>query len=485
MPSIRSRSIDPTDLLTAIARGAEMMSQRNSWPDGVNTLLAELGRSTGVSRVWIFQTVELGLNHIIQDYVFEWAAAPHYAQIGMSCFSMSKRHFDLPEYRALIDSRRHGEHQSMLPRELPPSWLRTHLLDDQSIQSMLTIPIFVDGLWWGTLGFDDCEREYRWSKPEVALLRTASALITSAILRDQLSARDKQFEILKSLTDSSAWKIDLKTGRSWVTGDLVKRPGQPPADRSLNMLGLCRLVHPEDIRGLIKAIQDYVANAEGTLRHDVRLRHHASNQHWVEIIGSLSRDLQGRPGQLAGIAVDIRHRKRREIVLQRMAETDSLTGAVNRRAFDEHLEYQLSKPQLKDSPLSLLMLDLDHFKAINDAWGHPIGDMVLKAFAEICRTNLRDGDVLARLGGEEFALLLPGANTQAACVAGERIRRTVEAFRLECCAELRITVSIGCATCRCGLSTSEELLNAADAVLYQAKREGRNQLVTASSSMIN
>ncbi|BBD09894.1 sensor domain-containing diguanylate cyclase [Desulfovibrio ferrophilus] len=481
MPPIRPTPVDPTDLLTAIARSAERLSQRDSWPEGVNTLLAELGQSTGISRVWIFQTVELGPTHIVQDYVFEWAASPEYAQMGMSCFSMFTKDFELPEYRALIESRRRGEHQSMMPDELPPSWLRTHLVDEQHIQSMLTIPIMVDGLWWGTLGFDDCQREYRWSKPEIALLRTASALITNAILRDQLSARDKQFEILKALTDSSAWQIDLKTARGWVTGKLAKIPGQPPAERNLNILSLCRLIHPEDVRRLVKAARQYVADGEGTFRHDVRLRHHGPRQHWVEIIGSVSSDMKGRPEQLAGIAVDIQHRKRQEIILRRMAETDPLTGAVNRRAFDDHLDFHLSKAQRKDRPLSLLMLDLDRFKAINDAWGHPTGDMVLKKFADICRTNLRDGDVLARMGGEEFALLLPGANAQAACAAGERIRCMLEATQLDSCRGLQATVSIGCATCLCGSSTGHELVADADMALYKAKRAGRNRLIAASS----
>lgn len=480
MPPSPTTSIDPTDLLTAIARGAEKMSRRNSWPDGVNELLAELGRATLVSRVWVFQTVELGPSHIVQDYIFEWAANPKYVQIGMPSFSMFRTGFDLPVYRSIVQSRLKGKHQAILPREMPDCWLRDDLLHQQKVQSMLTIPIMVDGLWWGTLGFDDCEREYRWSRSEVALLRTASALITSAILREQLAAREQQFEILKSLTDSSAWQVDLKTGRGWVTGDLAKIPGQAPATRKLNLRGLLRLLHPADMPAFTRAVRTFITlGGRGTFRFDVRLRHQEGDPLWVEIIGCLNHDPKGRPEQMAGIAVDIRHRKHQEIVLRRMAETDSLTGAVNRRAFEDHLDYQLARAERKDRPLSMLMLDLDHFKKVNDVWGHPVGDKVLKAFAEICRANLRDNDVLARMGGEEFALLLPGANADAAGAVGERIRRMLEQARLETHQDLRTTVSVGCATCSGGASTAKALVAAADSALYEAKRAGRNRLVQA------
>jgi len=471
---------DPSELLAAIARGAEKMSRRDCWPDGVNALLAELGRATLVSRAWIFQTVALAPGHIIQDYIFEWAAEKRYSQIGKPSFSMFKRGFELPEYRAIVNSRLKGEHQSILPRELPAGWLRTDLMETQGIKSMLTIPIMVDGLWWGTLGFDDCEREYRWSQAELALLRTASALITSAILREQLSAREKQFEIMKNLTDSSPWQVDLKTGRGWVTGELAKVPGQAPVQRNLNLRGILRLIHPADTPALAQAAREFILSGQGTFRFDARLRHSGDEPQWVEIIGSLSHDMMGRPEQFAGIAVDIRHRKRHEIVLRRMAETDALTGAVNRRAFEDHLDYQLARAARIDRPLSLLMLDLDHFKNVNDVWGHPVGDKVLKAFADICRRNLRDGDVLARMGGEEFALLLPGADGDAACRVGERIRRTLENTRLDAYENLKATVSVGCATCQ-GDGTAKTLVAAADAALYQAKRSGRNQLVEANA----
>ncbi|MGE4470362.1 MAG: diguanylate cyclase [Desulfovibrio sp.] len=482
--------ISSAELLNAVARGAVELSSEHGWPDGVNTLLAGLGRVTGVSRVWIFQKLELRDQYILQDYVFEWASAPHHAQIDLPMFSMFRTERDNPEYETLIQSRLRGEIQAVIVRELPPDcWLRGNL-GQQNILSMLTLPIMVDGEWWGLLGFDDCEREYVWSETEMALLRTAAGLIAGAVVRNRLSARVRQFHILQSLTDSAAWSVDLRRGRIWCSGDLAGRSDVPPEGRYFSMLGALRLIHPQDRRELLQELRAGMQARAMRLRRDVRVHHQGGEYRWVELIGELTLDGEGRPGELSGIAVDIRHRKHTERRLQHEAVTDPLTRTSNRRTFMRELDELYGQAMAGQGPLSLLLMDLDHFKRINDTWGHPVGDAMLQAFAEFCRQSLREGDVLARIGGEEFAVLLPGTDAPNAAAVGERIRSAV------CAAPVRhkefsipLAVSLGSATVPDPLprapeiNSAGELFSWADRALYAAKRTGRNRLVRATTDL--
>ncbi|WP_022660319.1 sensor domain-containing diguanylate cyclase [Paucidesulfovibrio longus] len=491
MPSATHQRISSAELLNAVASGAEELLSEQGWPDGVNTLLAGLGKVTGVSRVWIFQKIELRDNYIVQDYVFEWASHPRHVQLGMAMFSMFRTERNNPEYDELIQSRLRGEHQVVMTNALPRCWLRANQRK-QNILSMLTLPIMVDGEWWGILGFDDCEREYEWSETEVALLRTAASLISGAIVRSRLSARVKQFNILRKLTDSAAWAIDLRRGRMWCSGELAGRKGVGPEGCYFTMRGALREVHPADRAGLLESIRGAMRDGKGPLRCDLRVRMSDGNYRWVELIGEVVLDSDSRPLQLSGIAVDIRHRKRTERHLRRQAVTDPLTGTNNRRTFMEELDYCFARAAEEGRPLSMLVMDLDHFKRINDTWGHPAGDAALRMFAEYCRQSLREGDLLARIGGEEFAVLLPDTEAESAVAAGERIRRSVCKGPVDAggvCVPL--TVSLGCATfpddfpeghaATPSERKGEELFALADGALYEAKRSGRNRLMRAAN----
>jgi diguanylate cyclase (GGDEF)-like protein len=134
-------------------------------------------------------------------------------------------------------------------------------------------------------------------------------------------------------------------------------------------------------------------------------------------------------------------------------------------------------------PFSALMLDIDHFKKVNDTYGHKIGDLVLQKLSEVCRKTLRDIDVIGRWGGEEFAILLPGSDGKQAREVAERLRqRIAEAkVQLERGLPLRITVSIGVAPLAGKDANIEVLLNEADQALYAAKRAGRNKVIAASA----
>lgn len=178
------------------------------------------------------------------------------------------------------------------------------------------------------------------------------------------------------------------------------------------------------------------------------------------------------------IVEDITERRRDEQLLENLAKTDSLTGLHNRRSFMDIAEKELSRTTRYGDPLAVMMIDIDHFKAINDTHGHRVGDSVLTAFGTLCQQTLRPFDTIGRLGGEEFAILLPRANRDQAMGVGERVRQAIERahFAQERGVPLHITVSIGVAEI-CGAMTNiDTLLNQADTALYEAKHAGRNRV---------
>lgn len=163
--------------------------------------------------------------------------------------------------------------------------------------------------------------------------------------------------------------------------------------------------------------------------------------------------------------------------LAEQASTDPLTGALNRRAMGKAVLRETARSVRYGSPLCMVVLDIDHFKRINDAYGHAAGDRVLQAFVLEVRKMLRTNDVLARTGGEEFTLLLPNTPAVAAVVAAERVRQAIEA--LEVLFEghpLRFTVSAGVAQLDSSESGWEGMMRRADAAMYQAKENGRNSV---------
>jgi len=164
--------------------------------------------------------------------------------------------------------------------------------------------------------------------------------------------------------------------------------------------------------------------------------------------------------------------------LQRLAATDPLTGAANRRHFMERFHAEISRAQRQASPLSVLAMDLDYFKTINDRYGHPAGDEVLKTFVDRVRNELRPTDIVGRFGGEEFVVMLPGAADSAAECVAERLRRRVEQMHIAIDGKtLQVTVSIGFAQFGQDGQTSVELLKVVDERLYRAKTQGRNRIV--------
>ncbi len=164
--------------------------------------------------------------------------------------------------------------------------------------------------------------------------------------------------------------------------------------------------------------------------------------------------------------------------VKEQAVTDGLTGLYNRRYFEEYLQKEIIRANRQKQPLSLIGLDLDFLKQINDKFGHSFGDLAIKTLADVIKNNARSIDIAARMGGEEFNIILPGVDSKGAMIAAERIRKTLEATEIEAIGH--ITASIGVATYFEHTDNPEELVELTDQAMYQSKRNGRNQVTLAT-----
>jgi two-component system cell cycle response regulator len=166
---------------------------------------------------------------------------------------------------------------------------------------------------------------------------------------------------------------------------------------------------------------------------------------------------------------------------ERLATTDGLTGLLNRRTFNAQIQGRLREAQRYNRPLSLLLLDIDHFKKVNDTYGHPAGDAVLRGVAGLLQKQARETDIVARYGGEEMALILPETEATGAQAIAERIRRATAAVTHPSeQGAIQVTVSIGLATWPGPGESAEAILEAADKALYRAKQGGRNRVACAN-----
>ena len=166
-----------------------------------------------------------------------------------------------------------------------------------------------------------------------------------------------------------------------------------------------------------------------------------------------------------------------ELELRIQASTDGLTGAMSRCAFNEQADREIARANRYGSPLSCALVDADHFKAINDTYGHGVGDLALKHLASICNKELRTSDSVGRIGGEEFAILLPETDMATAMAVAERLRKAIASTPLDAGgAKIELTASIGVAEYSQSTRSFDGLLSNADFAMYDAKNSGRNRV---------
>jgi diguanylate cyclase (GGDEF)-like protein len=476
-------------LLASLSDCARLLNTDEDWSETMRGALASLGEATGASRVWIFQLIHRADDHVVQDHIFEYAPTPRWSQLQRNRFRLFRSTFECPAYRQMVVDRIQGKPMAFRTQDLPAGGLKDDM-KSQGILAMATAPIMVGGDWWGTLGLDHCEQAVEWSEDDIAFLQTVAGLIAGSIHRERQSAQARQFAVMERSQGGGLWELDLTTSRLWCSDTLFTMLGYPPPYAQMNARRLVRHLFADNRLTVMAAVRACLEGSSTGFRMDVKARKLNGEQVWLELItdvtaqtsanrASTNRD---KPLRLAGLVLEASDRKAREQALNQAALTDPLTGLPNRRAFRDALEQALHD---RPDRGALLMLDLDHFKHVNDTLGHGAGDEVLRSMGRLLRAGLNAGDRVARLGGEEFALYLPGTEWEARRKA-ELLRRAVEDMTLLLAnlagdqVSTSLTISIGLAFIRpapSGQTVAQNLFTRADRALYAAKGRGRNQVV--------
>ncbi|MEJ2479147.1 MAG: diguanylate cyclase [Acidihalobacter sp.] len=356
------------------------------------------------------------------------------------------------------------------------------------LQAYVGSPVTAGGQLYGTLNFSDTEaRSKPFGEREIQVVESMAALIGRFIEREQadraLRERERMFEqsfrhaiIGKSIANPSGEIIDVNPALCRIFG---YRPEQIIGRKATDF------AHPEDLhltdslyRELYDGTRDHFQTAKRYLDSEGRVIE-------TEIGVALVRDIRGEPLYTVTQLIDVSERNQAQRALlaanealKRLSTTDSLTGLSNRRALDDALGREFARAQRNGSALSLITLDIDHFKRINDRFGHPAGDEVLARFGLLMQECVRETDVAARPGGEEFTILLPDTPLDQAKVLAERLHRMLHDTQWPVGT---VTASFGIASLGPGIADIRTLLRAADRALYDAKAAGRDCIMLADA----
>jgi diguanylate cyclase (GGDEF)-like protein/PAS domain S-box-containing protein len=297
-----------------------------------------------------------------------------------------------------------------------------------------------------------------------------------------LSSSEANFRVLAEGSSDMVTRIGLDERVYYASPSSVRIVGWRP-DQLVGTPALAG-VNPEDLPGVLETVAALKRGEAEEARISYRTRHREKSEIWVETTLRITRKGTGEVDGVVAISRDITEQKNLEGKLETLATEDSLTGLANRRRFDERLQEEWARAYRDGKPLSLLMIDVDHFKKFNDEYGHPAGGACLRSVAKVLAAEARrPGDLAVRYGGEEFVLLLPNTEAAGCEQVGERIRaglRKLGVIHVLNPPSKRVTVSLGGATMRPNAQRSMEsssLIAAGDRALYAAKGGGRDRLV--------
>ena len=293
----------------------------------------------------------------------------------------------------------------------------------------------------------------------------------------QESARrnEERWQLALQGTSDGIWDWDARTGQVFFSARWKEMLGFEDHELPNCLETWEQLVHPDDLSGARAAVRRHLRRLTPGYEAEYRVRCRDGHYKWILARGKAVWDAAGNPTRMVGAHSDITERKKAEEQLVFHADHDALTGLVNRRCLRSKLDQNIALASSTGRPLCLAICDIDSFKSVNDAFGHPAGDDVLVAFARLLREP--EGVLAGRLGGDEFCILFPDTTRQEAIDSLNQVRERLAAVRFNTDAgvEFNVTASVGVALLEPGM-TSHALMAAADDALYVAKKSGRNRV---------
>ncbi|MGM0526162.1 MAG: diguanylate cyclase [Pseudomonadota bacterium] len=294
----------------------------------------------------------------------------------------------------------------------------------------------------------------------------------------ELERSQANLKLAQKIAKTGHWKANIKTGELYWS-DIVYQILGYNRDSVTPSTEFFRSLVPEEE---LSVVLESEAKAVITGTHDVehRMKTASGDFIWVHELAELQRDKV----TLVGTVQDITEQKELELKLQRQAVIDPLTQVYNRRYFSQALDTEFHRKQRYKDPLSLITFDLDHFKQVNDNYGHGVGDKVLIEVTKAVSRQLRATDVFARVGGEEFAILLPKTTFEEAKKVAEKLRQAVQQLVVENDDDpVKVTSTFGVVAMNEQIETEEHLQQIADRALYRGKQTGRNCVYPADQSL--
>ncbi len=318
----------------------------------------------------------------------------------------------------------------------------------------------------------------------------------------RLKENEERYALAIKGSQDGVWDWDLVAGEVYFSPEWKNILGYKEDEISADPDEWFNRVHPDDLSQLRSQIEAHLEGNIATIENEHRLCHRNGTFRWVVVRGTAVLGDDKKPTRLAGSLRDITDRKEAEEGLKTALEelkfalasekvlleeldkknkdlvelsiTDGLTGLFNHRFIQERFDFEFKRAKRYHVPLSCMMLDIDHFKKVNDTYGHQFGDLVLREISTIIRQNTREVDICGRYGGEEF-LIITTQNVEGAMMHASKLHKAVEnhVFQNER-HSVHITVSIGISEYKSEITSKQEMIERSDLALYQAKRDGRN-----------
>ncbi|MDV3241504.1 MAG: EAL domain-containing protein [Methylocaldum sp.] len=356
-----------------------------------------------------------------------------------------------------------------------PSFLRASLAGNAGLRAAFGFPIRFEGRVLGAIEF--FSREIRKPKEDLMNMFTAigsqiGLFVERKRTEEELKISEEKLSSILGSIDNIVWSLSPTTGETlYVNAAAEKVWGRPVADFMKNKDLWLQSVHPDDRERMQKTLGELLET--GTLTAEYRILRPDGEIRWLEDRVKVIYDKAGNPMRLDGVASDITERKKYEASIEYLATHDALTHLPNRTLLADRLSQALAHAKRTERPLALLFLDLDRFKDVNDSFGHALGDALLQAVAERLQASVREGDTVARQGGDEFLILLSDLERMEDIefVAVKILRAIAKPFLIEG-RELFMSGSIGASVYPADGEDMETLLKHADTAMYRTKEEG-------------